>query len=126
VWNDGRMATTALIVDDHPSFRRFARKLLESADYVVVGEAEDGTSGLAAVRALRPDMVLLDVLLPDMSGFAVAKELADQPERPLVVLTSSRSASDLGSLVQTENVEGFISKGDLTVAALAALVSEAA
>jgi CheY-like chemotaxis protein len=118
--------TTALIVDDHPSFRRFARKLLESAGYIVVGDADDGASAIAAVRTLCPDVVLLDVLLPDMTGFDVAKELAAQPERPLVVLTSSRSASDLGSLVRTEHAKGFISKRDLTVAALAALVSEAA
>ena len=126
LWDDDVVQTTALIVDDHPSFRRFARKLLESAGYVVVGDADDGASAIAAVRTLHPDVVLLDVLLPDMTGFDVAKELAAQPERPLVVLTSSRSASDLGSLVRTEHARGFISKRDLTVAALAALVSEAA
>ena len=120
------MQTTALIVDDHPSFRRFARKLLESAGYVVVGDAEDGASAIDAVTKLRPDVVLLDVLLPDMSGFDVAKELAERPERPLVVLTSSRSASDLGQLVRSEHATGFISKRDLTVATLAALVGEAA
>ena len=120
------MQPTALIVDDHPSFRRFARKLLESAGYDVVGDAEDGGSAIDAVGALRPDVVLLDVLLPDMSGFDVAKALAALPERPLVVLTSSRSASDLGVLLRTENATGFISKRDLTAAALAALVGEAA
>jgi DNA-binding NarL/FixJ family response regulator len=120
------VTTTALIVDDHPSFRHFARKLLDSAGYVVVGDAEDGASAIAAVRALQPDVVLLDVLLPDMSGFDVAKNLAKQPERPLVVLTSSRSASELGRLVHTEHATGFISKRDLTVATLAALVGGAA
>ena len=120
------MPTTVLIVDDHPSFRHFARKLLEAAGYTVVGDAEDGASALAAVRALRPDVVLLDVLLPDTTGFAVARDLAAEPEHPLVVLTSSRSASDLGPLVRSEHAKGFISKRDLTIAALAALVSEAA
>lgn len=120
------MQTTALIVDDHPSFRRFAGRLLESAGYLVVGDAEDGASALSAVRALHPDVVLLDVVLPDMTGFEVARELAKQEERPLVVLTSSRTAADLGTLVNTEDARGFISKRDLTVAALAALVSEAA
>jgi CheY-like chemotaxis protein len=126
VWNDDVVSTTALIVDDHPSFRRFARKLLESAGYLVVGDAEDGASAISAVGALRPDVVLLDVLLPDMTGFDVAKELAALPERPLVVLTSSRSAADLGSHVDTKDANGFISKRDLTVATLAALVSERA
>lgn len=116
------MPTTALIVDDHPSFRRFARRLLEAAGYVVVGDAEDGAAAIASVRALRPDVVLLDVLLPDMTGLDVAKELAVLSERPLVVLTSSRTASDLGSLVRTDDASGFIAKRDLTVAALAGLV----
>ena len=120
------MPTRALIVDDHPSFRRFARKLLESAGYDVVGDAEDGASAIAAVRALVPDVVLLDVLLPDMSGFDVAKELAAGPERPLVVLTSSRTASDFGAILTTAHARAFISKRDLTLAALAALVGEAA
>jgi DNA-binding NarL/FixJ family response regulator len=118
--------TTALIVDDHPSFRRFARQLLEASGYVVVGEAEDGASAIDAVRALRPDTVLLDVLLPDTTGLAVARELAAGNERPLVVLTPSRSAADLGALVRTEDASGFISKRDLTVAAFATLVGEAA
>jgi DNA-binding NarL/FixJ family response regulator len=117
--------TTALIVDDHPSFRRFARKLLEAAGFAVVGEAEDGAKAVEAVRELRPDMVLLDVLLPDTTGFAVAKELAAGPERPLVVLTSSRSEADLGH-AGTEHARGFISKSELTVSALAAIVAEPA
>jgi DNA-binding NarL/FixJ family response regulator len=120
------MPMTALIVDDHPSFRRFARKLLEAAGLVVVGEAGDGASAVAAVRALTPDVVLLDVLLPDTTGFEVARALAAEPERPLVVLTSSRSAADLGGLADRDGAAGFIPKSDLTVAALAALVGEAA
>jgi DNA-binding NarL/FixJ family response regulator len=120
------MRTTALIVDDHPSFRRFARRLLEAAGFTVVGEAVDGASAVTAVRDLRPDVVLLDVLLPDTTGFAVAKELTAQPHRPLVVLTSSRSASEFGGLVSPDDARGFIAKSDLTAAAFAALVSEAA
>jgi DNA-binding NarL/FixJ family response regulator len=120
------MPMTALIVDDHPSFRRFARKLLEAAGLVVLGEAGDGAAALAAARALRPDVILLDVLLPDTTGFEVARALAAWPERPLVVLTSSRSAADLGGLAGLGGTAGFIPKSDLTVAALAALVGEAA
>lgn len=119
------MPTTALIVDDHPGFRRFAGKLLEAAGFVVVGTAADGAAGLVAVRELRPDVVLLDVLLPDTTGFEVAKTLAAESERPLVVLTSSRSAAELGPLVQGDDPRRFISKSELTVAALAALAGEA-
>jgi CheY-like chemotaxis protein len=120
------MAVTVLVVDDHPSFRRLARRLLEEAGYLVVGDVEDGASAIAAAGALQPDLVLLDVLLPDMTGFEVAKALAAGSGRPLVVLTSSRSAADLGALVCSEHAEGFISKRDLTAATLAALVGEAA
>jgi CheY-like chemotaxis protein len=120
------MSTTALIVDDHPSFRRLARKLLEAAGYVVVGDAGTGGTAIAAVRELQPDVVLLDVLLPDMTGFEVARKLAAEAERPLVVLTSSRTAADLGALLRTEHARRFITKSELTVAALAALAGEAA
>lgn len=120
------MTTTALVVDDHPSFRRLARRLLESAGFAVLGEVGDGASALAAIRQLRPDVVLLDVLLPDTNGFEVAEALSSEPARPLVVLTSSRSASDLGLPLARSSADGFIAKRDLTAAALTALVEGAA
>src|SRR5262245_64762150 len=109
------MPTTALVVDDHPTFRRFARKLLESAGLVVVGDAGDGASALAAVRELRPDVVLLDVLLPDTSGFEVARALGSEPEPPLVVLTSSRSAADLGGPAGRDGAAAFIPQRAMAV-----------
>jgi DNA-binding NarL/FixJ family response regulator len=119
--DDQQMGPRVLIVDDHPSFRRFATRLLDAGGFRVVGEAEDGASALAAARRLRPELVLLDVLLPDMSGFAVAKALSAGPSLPLVVLVSSRSASELGSALDESPVAGFVSKSELTVEALAAL-----
>jgi DNA-binding NarL/FixJ family response regulator len=113
------MGPRVLIIDDHPSFRRFATKLLEVAGFRVVGEAGDGASALAAVRRLRPELVLLDVLLPDMSGFAVAEALAADRHRPRIVLVSSRSASELGAALQSSSADGFIAKGELTAASLA-------
>jgi DNA-binding NarL/FixJ family response regulator len=116
------MGLTVLIVDDHPTFRRFARRLLEAAGFAVVGEAPDGAAALAAVRELRPDAVLLDVVLPDRSGLDIAEALARRPERPLVVLTSSRDAEDLGAALNDAPVLGFIPKGELSGPAFAALV----
>jgi CheY-like chemotaxis protein len=113
---------TALVVDDHPSFRHFARRLLEAGGFDVVGEAEDGASAIARARDTRPDVVLLDVLLPDCSGFEVADQLAAEPGRPIVVLTSSRSASDLGPSLERTSAHVFISKRELTADALTALV----
>ena len=116
------MATTVLVVDDHPSFRRFARKLLEASGFVVVGEADDAASALEAVRALRPEVVLLDVLLPDRTGLEVAETLAFEPQRPTVVLTSSHSADDLGIRLDATPVRGFVGKRDLTPTALFELI----
>jgi DNA-binding NarL/FixJ family response regulator len=113
---------SVLIVDDHPTFRGFARRLLQSAGFNVVGEAPDGASALTAARELRPDVVLLDVLLPDTSGFVVAEELAADPAPPVVVLISSRSAADLGTRLRTTRAHGFITKSELTPDSLAAAI----
>ena len=103
------MATTVLIVDDHPSFRSVARMLLETEGYDVVGEAPDGEAALALAEQLRPDVVLLDLGLPGIDGFEVARRL---PPGPAIVLVSSRDARDIGPL--SEPVKGFIAKGDLS------------
>jgi DNA-binding NarL/FixJ family response regulator len=116
---------TVLIVDDHAGFRRFARRLLEADGFVVVGEASDGASAVAAARTLRPQLVLLDVLLPDMDGFEVAEALAEEPVRPLVVLTSSRDASDLAMRLERAAATGFVHKSELSGEALAALIEAA-
>jgi DNA-binding NarL/FixJ family response regulator len=116
------MPVTVLIVDDHPSFRATARLLLESEGFDVVGEAADGTSGLLAARALEPDLVLLDVQLPDVDGFQVAAELTGAGGGPAVVLTSSRDESDFGPLVAASGARGFVPKAELSGAALLALL----
>jgi CheY-like chemotaxis protein len=119
------VTATVLVVDDHPSFRGFAGRLLESAGFAVVGEASDGVSALAAVRTLRPNVVLLDVLLPDTTGFELAEAWSADPHGPVVVLTSSRSEVDIGSALARSGARGFIAKRDLTAAAFAALVDGA-
>ena len=118
------MRATVLIVDDHPTFRRFARKLLEEAGYEVVGEASDGASAIEAARKLEPEIVLLDLLLPDVSGLAVANELASFSPPPGVVLVSSRAASDFGASLERAPIRRFVPKHELTVEALPALLSE--
>jgi len=116
------MATTVLIVDDHPSFRATARVLLESEGYDVVGEAADGAEAIDRARELAPDLVLLDVNLPDTDGFAVAAELTSHNGAPAVVLTSSRDGSDFGPLVGASGARGFVPKSELSGTALAALL----
>jgi DNA-binding NarL/FixJ family response regulator len=120
--NPRKMTHSVLIVDDHPSFRASARMLLEAEGFTVVGEAEDGMSGLEAVAALHPDVVLLDVHLPDINGFDVAARLTANGASPAVVLTSSRDVEDLGSLAGRDGVRGFIPKSELSGPALEALL----
>jgi DNA-binding NarL/FixJ family response regulator len=112
------MKRSVLIVDDHDGFRGRARALLVAAGYDIVGEAGDGESGIRATLDLRPDVVLLDVQLPDMSGFDVARRIRQVPEPPAVVLISSREASDYGGRVGRSGAVGFISKADLSAGAM--------
>ena len=112
-----------LIVDDHPSFRSAARVLLQAEGFDVVGEAEDGDSAVKAAQELRPDVVLLDVQLPDFDGFEVARRLARMNGgSPAVILTSSRDAADFGPLVEQSGARGFVPKAELSGPALAALL----
>lgn len=116
------MSKTVLIVDDHPSFRWMARALLESEGFTVVGEAADGASAVEQAHALRPDIVLLDVQLPDIDGFEVAARLTTNGLRPDIVLTSSRDRCDFGSLVEESGARGFVPKADISAEAIANLL----
>ena len=113
---------TVLIVDDHPSFRATARAILEADGFEVVGEAADGASAVEAVHTLHPDVVLLDVQLPDMDGFTVATTLGGNGYMPTIVLTSSRDAADFGPLVAECGARGFIPKAELSGTALHAVL----
>ena len=116
------MSPTILIVDDHPSFRETARALLEAEGFDVVGEAEDGESAIEAARRLRPEVVLLDVQLPDIDGFEVAARLTANGDAPAIVLTSSRDASEYWGLVEQSGARGFVPKAELSARALTSLV----
>ncbi|MEA2429615.1 MAG: hypothetical protein QOF65_1921 [Thermoleophilaceae bacterium] len=117
------MPASVLIVDDHAGFRLSARRILEADGYEIAGEAEDGRSAIAAARRLRPDIVLLDVNLPDLDGFEVARQLAAMPGAPAIVLTSSHDREDLGDSLPSSSAAGFVPKDELCGAAVAALVA---
>ena len=113
---------SVLVVDDYAAYRATARALLEAEGYDVVGEAADGASALTEVARLRPDIVLLDVQLPDIDGFEVAAKLARDGSPSQIVLISSRDEADFGSLVGESGARGFVSKDALSGAAIEALV----
>jgi DNA-binding NarL/FixJ family response regulator len=115
--------TSILIVDDHPSFRATARALLETEGLDVVGEAKDGMTALAEIQRLHPQVVLLDVHLPDIDGFELASRLsADGDGAPRVILVSSHDVRDFGRLVARSGAVGFIPKAELSGAAIAELI----
>ena len=114
------MGVTVLIVDDHPSFRASARTLLEAEGYKVIGEAENGETAVSTARELQPDLVLLDVQLPGIDGFAVADQLRKLEDPPVVILTSSRDGADYGRCIDDCGAHGFVPKAELSGAAIAA------
>jgi DNA-binding NarL/FixJ family response regulator len=116
------MMRSVLIVDDHGAFRSVARALLERDGFNVVGEAEDGSSAIAAAIALRPDVVLLDVQLPDTNGFDVCEQLLADPHPPIVILTSGRPSSAFRQRLSRSGASGFIPKVELVPGALLGLV----
>jgi DNA-binding NarL/FixJ family response regulator len=115
---------TVLIVDDHPSFRASARAILEESEFEIVAEASDGAAALAAIAEHEPDVVLLDVQLPDMTGFDVCAFFDEHDGRPpAIVLTSSRDLVDYGELVELSCARGFLPKAELSGEALSELVA---
>lgn len=119
------MGRPALIVDDHAGFRRAARRLFEAAGFTVVGEAADAEGALVAAVALRPEVILLDVHLPDGNGFDVAGELCAVVPAAQVILTSTRDASDFQARLPAAAACGFIAKSELTGPGIVGLVGAA-
>jgi DNA-binding NarL/FixJ family response regulator len=114
---------TLLIVDDHEEFRSFARVLLGNDGFEVCGEAADGEAALHVANTEHPDVVLLDVQLPDIDGFEVADRLAHSLRPPTVVLTSTRAASDYGTRLAAAPIAGFVPKQELSPEAVSALLA---
>ncbi len=108
------MVARVLVVDDHASFRSVACRVLIADGFTLVGEAASGAQAIRASRELCPDVVLLDVQLPDVDGFVVAASLATQVDPPVVVLVSSRSRADYGGRIEDCGARGFIAKSELS------------
>ena len=120
------MSPTVLIVDDHAAFRALARELLQADGYEVVGEASHGQAGLDAISALQPDVVLLDVRLPDMDGFDLADRLAARGCPAAIVVTSSSDDPLYPDRATRSGARGFVAKHDVCGPALDRLLGSEA
>jgi DNA-binding NarL/FixJ family response regulator len=116
------VSPTVLIVDDHAAFRTLARQVLQADGYDVVGEASSGQGGLDAAGSLQPDVVLLDVRLPDMDGFQVACDLAGCCTAAVVVTSSSEDPL-YPERATSSGARGFVAKHDVCGAALDRLLA---
>jgi CheY-like chemotaxis protein len=116
------VARTAVIVDDHAGFRAQAAELLEAAGCEVVGSCADGQAALALLLHLHPDVVLVDVQLPDIDGFGLIEQLGPGAQGVTIVLVSTREAADYGARVGRSGAAGFITKAELSITSLAAVV----
>ena len=121
-WHDCGVPETVLLVDDHAGFRAAARQLLETSGFEVVGEAMDAQTAVAAMIRLRPQVVLVDIQLPDLDGIDLGEVLFTTCPEAIVVLISSRPAADYGPRLRESRAAGFISKSELSRGTLTALL----
>ncbi|HTZ63837.1 MAG TPA: response regulator [Solirubrobacteraceae bacterium] len=117
------MALSVLIVDDERDFRMMAGRLLTLRGFDVAGHADDGAAAVRLARSLEPQAVLLDVNLPDTTGFEVARRLAALPVPPRVLLTSAdREVTD--ELLDDCGASAFVPKDELPSSDLSELFGD--
>ena len=105
------MRIKVLLVDDHVLVRQALRALLEAYDQIeVVGEASDGATALRLADELSPDVVVVDLRLPDISGFDVARQLNGQPKGGKVLLLSADGDSSTAAKARLAGASGFLRK----------------
>jgi DNA-binding NarL/FixJ family response regulator len=119
------MPRRCLLVDDSQAFQQAARVLLEREGLTVVGVASTIAGALRQARALRPDLILVDIGLGDESGFDLARLLAQDPQAAAadVILISTAAEADYRDLIEDSPAAGFLAKSDLSARAISQILS---
>jgi CheY-like chemotaxis protein len=112
------VSVRCLLVDDNEAFLSSASRLLESQGVAVVGRARTSSEALRLARHLRPDVVLVDVLLGEERGLDLAKRLSEIPRAAPVILVSTHTADELEELLADSPAVGFLPKKALSASAI--------
>lgn len=105
-----------MLADDNAMIRRGLRTLLEScAGWTVCAEAIDGNSAIAKAVELRPDVILLDLSMPDLSGFEVAKRIHDQAPECATIVVTEQDARLMAQLPSQAGVRAYVAKSRLAL-----------
>ena len=113
------MCRRTLVVDDSPVFLSSVVAVLEAAEEIeVVGTAASGREALERVQELKPDIVLMDIGMPEMGGLEVTRRLAEQPSRPRIILMTLHAQKPYREAAMRAGADGFLSKSDLDLGLL--------
>ena len=116
------MAIRILIVDDHEVVRRVLRRHLEDEqDFIVVGEAKNGLEGVAKAGELLPDMILMDVSMPEMDGIEATRLLSERFPQVKVLMLSIYDSSDHCIRALHAGAHGYVLKESVAVEVVAAI-----
>ena len=116
---------SCVIVDDNPAFLAAASDLLQKEGMSVAGVATTIEDALRQTEELRPDVVLVDVMLRGESGITLARELAERNHGAKVILVSTHAEADLAELIAESQAAGFVPKTKLSAAEVERLVNAA-
>lgn len=110
------MTIKILLADDNQTFVAAVRKFLDTLPGTeVVGQAQDGREALSKARQLQPNLVLLDISMPELNGLEVARHMRSWPQPPHVVFLSMHDSVDYRAAAQELGAAGFVGKADFVV-----------